>query len=145
VAKAAETVRDCITEIREENDAPPAEREGLTGWVEDWQQQHSASPRVTKVIVDAMARYLAHLRATGTSPRTLTGVCSDLNAAGHLVVMYGTLKNNRILDHFEGPPYSFEFQRKFTDRPALVARYRRNLDGFARFLREVGELPNKDG
>jgi hypothetical protein len=143
--EAAETVRDCIAEIREENNAPPTEREGLAGWVEDWQQQHSASPRVTKVIVDAMARYLAHLRATGTSPRTLTGVCSDLNAAGHLVLMYGTLENNRILDHFEGPPYSFEFQRTFTDRPALVARYRRNLDGFARFLRGGGELPNEDG
>lgn len=29
--------------------------------------------------------------------------------------------------------------------PALVARYRRNLDGFAGFLRERGELPNEDG
>jgi len=143
--EAAETVRDCIAEIREENHAPPAEREGLTGWVEDWHQQHGASPRMTKVIVDAMARYLAHLRTTGTSPRTLAGVGSDLNAAGHLVLMYGTLKNNRILEHFEGPPHRFEFKRKFTDRPALVARYRRNLDGFARFLRAGGELSNEDG
>ena len=135
--EAAEVVRDCLAEIREESNAPPTEREGLTGWMEDWHQQHRASPRVTKVIVDAMARYLAHLRATGTSPRTMAGVCSDLNAAGHLVLMYGTLKNNRILEHFEEPPYSFEFERKFTDRPALVARYHRNLDGFARFLREA--------
>lgn len=143
--EAVETVRDCIAEIREENDAAPAEREGLTGWVEDWRQDHSASPRVTKVIVDAMARYLAHLRAAGTSPRTLRGVCSDLNAAGHLVLMYDAPKGSRILEHFDGPPWPYEFERKFTDSPALVARYRRSLDGFARFLREQGELPNDDG
>lgn len=143
--EAAEAVRDCVAELREENNAPPVEREGLTRWVKDWHQQHDASPRVTKVIVDAMARYLAHLRDTGTSPRTLTGVCSDLNAAGHLVLMYGTLRNNRILEHFAMPPYRFEFERKFTDSPALVARYRRNLEGFARFLRERGELPDEDG
>lgn len=143
--EAAEAVTDCLAEIREENNAPPPEREGLAGWVEDWHQQHSVSPRVTKVIVDAMARYLAHLRATGTSPRTLTGVRSDLNAAGQLVLMYGTLKNKRILEHFAWPPYSFEFERKFTDRPALVARYHRNLDCFARFLRERRELPNEEG
>jgi hypothetical protein len=119
-------------------------REGLAGWVGDWHQQHGASPRMTKVIVDAMARHLAHLRATGTSPRTLAGVCSDLNAAGHLVLMYGNLKSNRIMEQFAVPPYRFEFERKFTDRPALVARYRRNLNGFARFLREHGELPSED-
>ena len=55
---------------------------------------------MTKVIVDAMARHLARLRATGTSPRTLTGVCADLNAAGQLVVMYGTLKANHIMEQF---------------------------------------------
>lgn len=142
--EAAEVVRDCLAEIREENNAPPAEREGLASWVEDWHQQYGVSPRVTKVIVDAMARHLAHLRVTGTSPRTLTGVCSDLNTAGHLVLMYGTIKNHRIMEHFAEPPYCFELERKFTDRPPLVARYRRNLDGFARFLKERGELSNED-
>jgi ATPase family associated with various cellular activities (AAA) len=58
--EAAEVVRDCLAEIREENNAPPAEREGLAGWVEDWHQRHGASPLVTEVIVDAMARPLAH-------------------------------------------------------------------------------------
>lgn len=142
--EAAEAVRDCVAEIRAEDDAPPAEREGLAGWVDDWHQQHGASPRVTTVIVDAMARHLAHLRAAGTSPRTLTGVCADLNAAGHLVAMYGTLEANHIMEQFAAPPYRFEFERKLTDRPALVARYSRNLDGFARFLRERGELPDGD-
>jgi hypothetical protein len=56
----------------------------------------------------------------------LTGVCSDLNIAGHLVLMYGMLKNHRIMEHFAEPPYCFELERKFTDRPPLVARYRRN-------------------
>lgn len=76
--------------------------------------------------------------------RMLTGVCADLNAAGQLVVMYGMLEANRIMEQFAAPPYRFEFERKLTDRPALVARYCRNLDGFARFLRERGELTDGD-
>lgn len=97
--------------------------------------------RIFEILVDQLRREPSY----GAS-NLATGVCSDLNAAaGHLVLMYGTLKNHRILEHLAGPPYSCELERKFTDRPALVARYRRNLDGFARFLRERGELPNEDG
>ena len=109
---------------------------------------YSEQSGVTDRMVAALAargHRIAHLRATGTSPRTLTGVCADLNTAGHLVVMYGTLKANRIMEQFAEPPFRFEFERKFTDRPALVARYGRNLDGFARFLRERGELSNAEG
>ncbi len=47
--------------------------------------------------------------------------------------------------HFDGPPWGAEFRRKFTDRPALVARYRRSLDGFARFLEEAGERSAGEG
>ena len=113
--------------------------------MEDWRQDHSASTHVARVMVDAMAGYLAHLRASGSSQRALSAVRSDLNAAGHLVLMYDAPKGNRILAHFDGPPWEFEFKRKFTDRPALVARYLRSLEGFARFLRKSGELPEDDG
>ena len=44
---------------------------------------------------------------------------------------------DRVLTHFNHPPWELEFRRKFTDRPALVARYRHSLQGFARFLRDV--------
>lgn len=142
--EAAEVVRDCIAEIRKESDASPAEREGIDCWVEDWREDHSASPRVTKVIVDAMARYLSHLRASGSSPRALSAVCSDLNAAGHLVLMYDAPRGKKVLEHFAWPPWDFEFERKFTDSPALAARYRRSLEGFARFLKESGDLPKDD-
>ena len=131
-------------DIRKLSEAPPAEREGLAGWEEDWRHDHGASPRVTKVIIDAMARYLSHLRTQGSSPRTLSSVCADLNAAGHLVLMYDAPRGNRILVYFDEPPWEFEFRRKFTDTPTLVARYRRNLEGFAHFLRESGELPMDD-
>jgi len=142
--EAGDVVRDCIAEIRDENGASPSEREGLAGWEEDWCQDHGTSPRVAKVIIDAMARYLSCLRARGSSPRTLSGVRSDLNAAGHLVLMYDAPKGNRILEHFDGPPWEFEFERKFTDSPTLAARYRRSLEGFARFLMECGDLPKDD-
>ena len=119
----------------EEHAASPTEREGLSRWVEDWRQDHGSSPSVTTVIVDAMARYLAHLRASGRSYRTLSGIRSDLNAAGHLVLMYDAPKNGRILEHFTLPPWEFEFKRKFSDNPARVTRYRRSLKGFAKHLK----------
>jgi hypothetical protein len=141
---AAEVVQDAIAEIREESESSPAEREGLVSWVEDWRSDHNASVRVSKVIVDAMARYLSHLRAHGNSPRTLSFVRSDLNAAGHLVWMYGSPKGKRILEYFDAPPWELEFKRKFTDSPNLVARYCRSLEGFARFLKECGDLPKEN-
>jgi hypothetical protein len=140
IDKATEYVRDCIEDIRMESTASPVEREGLVDWVEDWRHDHGARPRVSNVIVDAMARYLLHLRAQGESPRKLSGIRADLNAAGHLVVMYADPRGKRILEHFDSPPWEFEFRRKFTDRPSSVARYNRNLEGFARFLRESGDL-----
>jgi hypothetical protein len=142
--RAAEVVKERIAEIREEHDSSPAEREGLAGWEEDWRQDHDANARVARVIIDAMARYLVHLRTRGASPRTLSGVRSDLNAAGHLVLMYDAPRGKRVLEHFYGPPWELAFKRKFTDRPALVARYRRSLEGFARFLKESGDLPKDD-
>ncbi|MBI3929120.1 MAG: AAA family ATPase [Armatimonadetes bacterium] len=139
--EAAQVVKERIAEIREENDAAPGEREDMAGWEDDWRQDHDAKPSVSRVIINAMARYLVYLRARGTSPRTLSGVRSDLNAAGHLVLMYDAPRGKRILEHFDGPPWEFEFERKFTDSPTLVARYRRSLEGFARFLKECGDLP----
>ena len=59
VGEAAQVVKDCIAGIRDASDASPAEREGIAGWEDDWRQDHQASPPVVRVIVDAMARYLA--------------------------------------------------------------------------------------
>jgi hypothetical protein len=142
--EGVQVVKECIAEIREKYDLPPAEREGLASWEDDWRQDHNASPCVSRVIIDAMARYLGHLRAAGASQRTLSGIRSDLNAAEHLVLMYEATKGKRILEHFNGPPWEFEFKRKFTESPALVARYRRSLEGFASFLKECGGLSTDD-
>lgn len=142
--EAVDVVTDCIDELREESQQSPADRLGLTRWVESWGKDHDTSERVTKIIVEAMARYLEHLHSTGVSPRTISGVRSDLDAAGHLVLMYDAPKGKRILEHFGRPPWVFEFERKFTDRPNLVERYRRSLEGFAHFLKESGDLPGDD-
>lgn len=130
--RGAEILTDCIAEVRE---ASPTEREGLDEWAESWHQDFGANPRVTRVIVDAMARYLAHLRASGGSPRALSAVRSDLNAAGYLVSKYDAPKGKNALGYFLEPPWVFEFERNVTDNPTLVARYQRNLEKFALFLR----------
>lgn len=133
---AARAMTACISELRPESCESPAEREGIRRWVEHWRHDHGTSPGVAEIIVDAMARYLAQLRARGCSPRTLAGIRSDLNAAGHLVIMYDDPTPSRVLEYFDQVPWAFEFSDKFTDSPALVSRYHRSLEGFARFLRD---------
>ena len=61
-------------------------------------------------------------------------------AARHLVLMYDAPKGKRVLEYFDGPPWTFEFKRKFTDNPNILARYGRSLEGFARFLKESGDI-----
>ncbi len=136
---AARAAKDWISAIREESSGSPVEREGIGGWAEDWRLNHNANPRAAKIVVDAMARYLAHLRASGRSPRTLADIATDLSAAGHLVFMYDAPTSAGALECFESPPWDFEFSRKFSDSPTATARYERSLEGFARFLRDGGE------
>ena len=94
-----------------------------------------------EVLVDAMARHTLELKARGVSPRTLSGVYTDLDAAGMLVFMYDAPRAKKVLSHFYGAPWESEFKRKFTDRPNLVVRYRKNLEAFSRFLQEAGMIP----
>jgi hypothetical protein len=88
--------------------------------------------------LDMQARYLLHLRSEGKSQRTLSRVYSDLEAAGMLVIMYDYPKGKKkaeILELFSDPPWTIEFRRKFSDSPNTIARYERNLKGFAHFLK----------
>ncbi len=144
--EAAEDVKDCIAAIREERSGPasPTEQEGLAGWVVDWSHDYEVSRQVVEVIVDGMARYLVHLRASGASPRTLSSVSSDLNAAGQLCLMYDPPKGDSVLGCFDGWSWESEFRRKFSDRPTAVSRYRRNLRAFSDFLRASGALPGDE-
>ncbi len=141
---AASAVTDCISAMREEGSGSPAEREGIHEWVEGWREDHNANPRAAKIIVDAMARYLSHLGASGSSPPTLADIRSDLEAAVHLVFEYDAPKGRRALEYFDSPPWEFEFSRKFSDSPRLPARYGRSLEGFARFLRDFDPSPSKE-
>jgi hypothetical protein len=110
----------------------------MSSWVDDWHQDYDISKDIIKIIVDAMARYILYLRSDGKSPRTLSGVYGDLQAAGMLVISYDYPKEGKaaeILDLFSYPPWTIEFKRKFSDSPNAIARYERNLKGFARFLK----------
>ncbi|MBN1656076.1 MAG: hypothetical protein JXA30_20075 [Deltaproteobacteria bacterium] len=141
---ASEYLRECIISIREEVFEPPAIREGLIGWVEDWRQDYNANQKAAEVFVDAMARYTLYLKSQGASPRKISGVYSDLNAAGILTMMYDATKGRnrvKILSHFYDPPWTYEFSRKFSDSSNAARRYRKNLEGFSRFLRQSGMVP----
>lgn len=141
---AAEQLKELLAALHEEAELPPAKREGLDWWVEKWTEDHDADPQAAEVLVDAMARYTLHLRSNGASPRTLSGIYWDLDAAAMLVFMYDPPKPRNVLSHFSFPPWEIEFARKFSDSPRLVARYARNLAGFARFLQQSGMLAHEE-
>jgi hypothetical protein len=145
LGKAAEELRDYILWVGEQHRKPPAVREGLMRWVEAWQHNFNANRPAAEIVVDAMARYILHLRSQGASSRTLSEVYSDLNAAGALVMMYHLpdgKSTERILRDFDGPPWTLEYARKFSDSSDAIARYGRNLEGFGRFLHQSGLLPS---
>ena len=145
--EAVEVLKNYILWIGKMNSKPPAVREGLISWVKDWQGDFNANRQAAEIIVDAMARYTIHLKSQGASSRKLSGVYDDLNAAGMLVMMYDAPKGKnteRILSLFDAPPWSLEYERKFSDSYNAVARYQRNLRGFARFLRSSCLLPKED-
>jgi len=133
---AARVTRDCFSAMRHPDNRPPAERERIHRWVELWHRDYDTDRDVAAAIVDAMGRYLAHLRSGGASPRSMNNIRMDLEAAGHLVLMYSAPTVSDALRHFSVPPHTFEYGRRFSDSPTQNARYRRSLRGFARYLRE---------
>lgn len=136
-------LRDFIADIRKESSESPMVRAGLSYWVDEWHEDYDIGKKTINVIVDAMARYLLHLRSEGTSSRTLSGVYSDLQAAGMLVMSYDYPKGKKavkVLELFSDPPWTIEFKRKFSDSSNAVARYERSLRGFARFLEQASKM-----
>ncbi|WP_320045488.1 AAA family ATPase [uncultured Desulfobacter sp.] len=136
--EAVDDLEGYIVDIRQEALEPPMVRAGLSDWVDDWYEDYDVRKDIINIVVDAMARYILYLQSEGKSPRTLSGVYSDLQASGMLVMSYdypeeGT--TSEILDLFSFPPWTIEFKRKFSNSPNAIARYERNLEGFANFLK----------
>ena len=122
--EAVNDLRDYIVSIREKNLESPILRAGLEDWIDDWHEEYDISKKIVTIIVDAMARYLLFLRSEGKSSRTLSGVYSDLEAAGMLVIGYDYPKGKKakeILNLFSYPPWTIEFKRKFSDSPNAIA------------------------
>ena len=136
--EAVDELAEAIADVRAERD--PAARLGALRKDIEAQLRHDEGRRhgpAVKALADAMARYFFAREEGGASPRSLNAVRSDIHAAAMLVFMYEEVTSGRILDRFrDGAPCVFEFRRKFTDSPALVARYEKNLQAFAAFLDE---------
>jgi len=79
---AAEELKELIGDLRTQGELSPAEREGLLGWWENWRDDFDADARACEILVDAMARFTMHLKARGTSPRTMSGIYGDRPRAG---------------------------------------------------------------
>ena len=142
--EAVKYLKNYILSIHKQISESPTVREGLIDWVEDWYADYDISRNTSRIVVDAMARYTLYLKSQGASTRSLSGVYSDLDAAGMLVMAYDSPKgkiSEKILSNFCYPPWTIEFKRKFSDSPRAIKRYKKNLEGFANFLQESGILP----
>lgn len=142
--EATQMLKDAIVWLRKAAARSPTEREGLTHWANGLREDYNADPEAAQVLVDAMARYLRHLREEGTSPRILSGVYQDLDAAAILLFMYEPPASKDVLRSIACSPSEFSFEQRFSDSPNLVARFRRNLEKFAGFLEQSGLIPEND-
>ena len=144
--EAVDELQDYIVSIREQASESPIVQTGLSSLIDDWHQEYGIHKDIITIIVDAMARYILYLRSKGKAYRTLSAVHSDLEAAGILVISYDYPKKAKaaeILDLFSNPPWTIEFKRKFSDSPNAISRYKRNLEGFARFLKNTRQKNSK--
>jgi hypothetical protein len=136
VDEAAEELRELIVELRQAPSGSPAAQEGLEEWGETWKSEHRAAPGAVAVLLDAMARFLQELDRQGTSPRTIRGDCDDLQALGYLTFNYDSPKPAEVLESLSADTYNYG--RKFSDAPNMVARYERTVARFRRFLAAQG-------
>ena len=83
---AAQELKTLIEDLRTQDERSPAEREGLLRWAEHWKDDFDADAKACEILVDGMARFTRHVKARGASPRTMSGIYRDLNAAGFLVM-----------------------------------------------------------
>ena len=122
-------------------EAPQEAGPDLGHWAQDWISDHDAPRKSAERLANVMASYLQHLEQHGTSPRKMSGICSDLQAASMLVFRYERPNTTRVLLSFQyGAPHEIEFRRKFTDSSNQVRRYTRNLEAFEQFLLDQGLL-----
>ena len=89
-----------------------------------------------------MACYTWHLKSQGASPRAISAKYGDLNALGYLVLAYDAPKGKEVLNHLW--PWDYEYSRKFSDAPRILARYKRTIEDFSRFVRESGLASNEE-
>jgi hypothetical protein len=141
---AAEKLKELIEDLRTQEDVPPAERQGLLGWQDDWRHDFDADAKACQVLIDAMARFTMQLEAQGASPRKMAGVYGDLNAAGFLVMSGDAPKGKAVLELFSNGPHEYEYRRKISDSSRSLARFCSTWNAFGAFLRDAG-LVDSDG
>jgi hypothetical protein len=135
-------LKETVQALLAEDAGPQAERDGLMSWASNWQLDLDADKEATVMLVDAFAHYTWHLKAQGTSPRSMSTKYNDLNALGYLVLAYDAPKGKDVLNHLW--PHVYEYARKVSDSPRTVARYQRTVEDFCRFLRETGCLSSDE-
>ncbi len=136
--EALAELRQTLLDLAPATGQSPVQQAGMQHWAEDWQREPHVDRVAAETLVDAMARYVLELKAQGASPRSLNAVYDDLANMAYLIFGYDTPRGRKVLQAVCQGPWLYEFRRKCSDSPALVARYRRTTGDFARFLVRVG-------
>ena len=134
----AQELRALIKDLRTQDEASPAAREGMLGWCDNWRDDYNADAKACEILVDAMARFMMHLKARGASPRSISGVRLELNAAGCLIMRCDAPNGEDVLRAIRGGPSEYEYRRKFSDSPGAWVRFHSTWQSFSTFLRDSG-------
>ena len=131
-----------MAELLAEATESPTDHKGLSSWADYWQLDLGADKEAAETLANAMACYTRHLKSEGVSPRTMSAKYDDLNSLGHLVLAYDAPEGKGVLNSLWS--HTIEYSRKISDSPKKIARYKRTVENFRRFLRENGWTSNKE-
>ncbi len=107
IDEAAKELSKLIVALRRTPSGSPAAQEGLLEWGRMWRSEQGAAADAVAVLLDAMARFLQELDRQGASPRTIGGVCDDLQAVGYLTFCYQSPKAAEVLEWLTADAYEY--------------------------------------
>jgi len=131
-------LKETIRQLVRPDARTQVEQAGLQHWAKGWQDEYRADRVAAELLAEAMARYVLERKAEGASVRTLNGVYDDLSAMAYLLFNYERPRGRRVFDLVYEGLSAFDYRRKFSDSPGVVARYKRTTRDFTRFLIRAG-------
>lgn len=137
-AQAVVELAEVLVDLRTPRDPLEQRLSDVRDWAMDCAADNGVSSRTVEIAARAVAEWLLEVEAAGASPRKLSGLESDLQAALMLVCMFDRPTPATVLRCFGTPPHTYEFGRKFSGTDAALRRYEAQLGAFGEWLLRRG-------